>query len=159
MTLFGLFVLFAWIVVDSAFAQEASCFSNTTELFDFLADTADGSDEIVVILCPNTFFSVGNLNDEIGRVEGGMMPLIGFPRVQYLCGEDGASTNNCVFQGGDIQFWNPPGTAVENLSVSGVTFEGATFVALLLQGTGDINFVDCIIRVSVSYCRSPHGLG
>ena len=149
-TLFGLLVLSLWHF-GSVHAQNATdCFSNSTELFEYLTDVADGTEDIAVVICPNTVFPVGNLNDEQGGVEDGTMPLIAFPRVSYWCGEDGASTNNCVFQGGGIQFWNPPGAAVETLSVSGVTFEGATFVAILLQGTGDITFVDCIIRVSTA---------
>ena len=131
-----LLVLSLWLVGSVQAQNATSCYANTTALFDYLADTATGSEDVVVVLCPNTVFHVGNLNDDQGGVEDGTMPLIGFPRVQYLCGEDGASTNNCVFQGGEIQFWNPPGAALETLLVSGVTFEGATFVAILLPAAG-----------------------
>ena len=158
MTLFGLFLLVLWLI-GSASAQNTDCFSDTTDIFQYLAATAFGSDDITVVLCPSTVFRVGDLDDNGGGVESGSMPLVGFPRVQYLCGEDGASTNNCVVQGGEIQFWNPPGTAVQTLTVSGVTFEGATYVAILLQGTGDITFVDCIVRVCFTclVCRNHSG--
>lgn len=144
----GLAVCLLWLF-QSALAQDTSCYSNTTELFNFVAGTADGSDEVVVVLCPNSVFTIGNLNDNEGQVEGGSMPLIAFPRVQYLCGEDGSSANACVIEGGDIQFWNPPGAAVETVVVSGLTFQEATFVSIYLQGSGQISFIDCIVRVSI----------
>lgn len=145
MALLGFFLVFCWFVRGFVFADD-TCFNSTTPLFDFLATTADGAQDITVVLCPKTTFDVGDLGDT--GADNGQMPLIAFPRTTYLCGEDGASTNNCVLRGGEIQFWNPPGAAIGEISVRGVTFENSTFVAILLQGSGTIDFIDCIIQVS-----------
>ena len=147
MNYFGLLVSFFWLY-KSALAQDTSCFTSTDELFDYLAQEADGSDDITVVLCPDTVFLIGNLDDGSAAVEDGTMPLIAFPRVTYLCGEDGSSANNCILESGNIQFWNPPGAAVETVLVQGLTFQDATFVSIYLQGSGQISFIDCIIRVS-----------
>ena len=157
MKYFALVVSFFWLCKGSL-AQDSSCFTNTTDLFDYLAQVADGSDDIAVVLCPDTVFSIGNIDMDSSAVEGGTMPLVAFPRVQYMCGEDGSSSNNCIFENGDIQFWNPPGAAVETVLVQGLTFRDATFASIYLQGSGQISFIDCIIRVSLShipFCR--HG--
>ena len=157
MNRFGLVVCSLWLF-QSSVAQDTSCFTNTTVLFDYLAGVADGSDDITVVLCPDTVFSIGNLDDGASQVEGGTMPLIAFPRVRYLCGEDGSSTNNCILENGDIQFWSPPGAAIESVMLQGITFRNATFASILLQGSGQISFIDCIIRVS-AVCNAMVGHG
>lgn len=145
------FLLAFWLLERANAVEEIpSCFTNTTDIFTYLVEAADGSDDVQVVLCPNNVFTIGNLEDggEFFAVEDGTMPLIAFPRVEYRCGEDGSSANNCVLQGGAIQLWSPPSQAVETLTVQGLTFEDASFVAILLQGFGDVEFVDCVVRVS-----------
>lgn len=128
------------------------CYTNTTEIFEYLATAADGSEDVTVVLCPDTVFMIGDLDDEGDNlsVQGGTMPLIAFPRVDYLCGDDGSSSNNCVLQGGAIQLWSPPGAALMTASVQGITFSEATFASILLQGSGDVEFEDCIVQVGVT---------
>mmetsp|Transcript_5940 Transcript_5940/g.12194 ORF Transcript_5940/g.12194 Transcript_5940/m.12194 type:complete len:555 (-) Transcript_5940:97-1761(-) len=147
MKYFGLFASLFWLC-KSAVAQDTSCFTNTTELFDYLAQVADGSDDITVVLCPDTVFLIGNIDGDSSM--DGTMPLVTFPRVTYLCGEDGSSDNHCILENGDIQFWNPPGAAVGTVVVQGLTFQDATFVSIYLQGSGQISFIDCIIQNHVS---------
>lgn len=142
---FRLLFVLGILLLGCATAQD-TCFSDTNVVFEYLTEVADGSQEISVVLCPGTFL-IGNLDEDPSGVVDGLMPLIAFPRVRYLCGEDGASTNNCVLKGGQIQFWSPNGAAIET-SVYGVTFEDATYIAILLQGSGQVSFVDCIVRVS-----------
>lgn len=128
-------------------AQEAPCFADTTALFDYLTNERNPNEDATVVLCANTIFNIGNIEDD--EVVGGSMPLIAFPNVRYLCGQDGSSANNCVVKGGNTQFWNLPGAEIGSVSVRGITFEDAAFVSILLQGTGEISFVDCIVRVSI----------
>jgi hypothetical protein len=145
-SVFASFFTLLGLLGSSALAQ-AQCFSDSTALFDFLTNERNPNVDTTVILCPNTTFDIGNIEDD--EVVDGSMPLIAFPNVQYLCGQEGSSVNNCVLKGGDTQFWNPPGAEIGIVSVRGITFEDASFVSILLQGTGEISFVDCIVRVSM----------
>lgn len=149
MRFLSLILALFWPITGVVADEEEPCYTNTTELFEYLMETADGSEDISVVLCPDTVFSIGNLEDggDELAVADGTMPLIAFPRVHYLCGEDGSSANSCIVRGGAIQLWSPPGASIGTMLVQGLTFEAATFVSILLQGSGDIEFVDCIIQV------------
>lgn len=148
--LFAVFLLVLWFL-NVALATDP-CFRNTTDVFLYLSDVGHGEDETLIVLCPNTVFSIGNLGESEDEllIEDGMMPLIAFPRVHYLCGTEGSSLNNCTIQGGDIQFWNPPEqhVTVERVTIEGITFQDSNFVAILLQGPSEVVFVDCVVRVS-----------
>ena len=145
------FLLLLLSLLRSVVSEDTFCFTNTTELFSFLSQVVDGSEDVTVILCSGTVFEIGDLDESEIQVEGGSMPLIAFPRVQYLCGDDGALTNDCIIRGGNTQFWIPPGAEVGTVTVQGLTFEDANFVSIYLQGTGDITFIDCVVKVGLVY--------
>jgi len=69
-------------------------------------------------------------------------------------GEDGSSANNCTLVGGlyqviaDERAFNKENTI--NVKVQGFTFKAAGNTGALLVTPGDIEFIDCIFRVSQS---------
>jgi hypothetical protein len=82
-------------------AQDTSCFSNSTSLFEFLSNDRNPNEDTTVVLCSNTTFYIGNIQDD--EVVGGSMPLVAFPNVVYQCGQDASSANNCVLTGGMLR--------------------------------------------------------
>jgi len=121
------------------------------------------------ILCPNTTFTIGSpLNDDPERedafyiYEGGSIPLLVInPNMEVWCGQDGHSSNNCIFEGGEYQVVSskvlmPPALRdmtyhvnPANFYLKGVTLRGSTFRALQFGEVGQdrgILFQDCIFE-------------
>jgi hypothetical protein len=129
-----------------------NCYDDLTALYNDL-QTADLFAQKTYTLCPNTVFGVG-VSSLLGGCcsDGGQNPLVARPNTRFQCGEDGRSGNNCVLRGGTFQFqstfFSSVGTSNENVQVSGITFESAAKVGIVLSQAGDVTFTDCIIRVS-----------
>jgi hypothetical protein len=129
-----------------------NCYDDLTVLYNDL-QSADLLAQKTYTLCPNTVFEVG-ASSLFGECcsDGGQNPLVARPNTRFQCGEDGKSENGCVLRGGTFQFQSTfssssVGTPNENVQVSGITFETAVNVGLILSQAGDVTFTDCIIRV------------
>jgi len=64
-----------------------------------------------------------------------MSPLYGESFSKILCGEDRKSSNNCTLRGETVQFSSLLASVdhqVEDMFVSGFTFEGATVASIFL---------------------------
>jgi polygalacturonase len=78
------------------------------------------------------------------------MPMIPRANTQYKCGEDGSLANNCTMLGGSFHVMFNDFVFGEELT--GVTIQGFQFVApqlhsVLAVGSGDVTFLDCVLKV------------
>ena len=107
----------------------AECFNSTQ---DILLAQAGGKKDIVI--CPGTTITIGVPTDAtFSTFAGGDYPLsVLGDDTTIKCGDDGSSSNNCVLEGGFIQFATTPALAqapglaitTNNLMVQGLTFKG-----------------------------------
>ena len=147
MSTYLLFVTVAWLLtVRGTFG----CFSSTLDILDHFATLPNPSPGNVttVELCSNVIFPIGNQTNDVWL--DGQPPLMARSHTHFKCGSDGSSSRSCILLGGQIQFWSPRtdgDQAVENVVVQGVTFQSADDVAILMENSGDISFVDCIVQV------------
>lgn len=113
----------------------------------------DMSIENIYRLCANTTFDIGMfLTDENGTttVEGGMAPLLVRSNTRYVCGSNGALSNNCVLRGGEVQVLSSYSLFEEmvfNSSLQGITFHNATSFGAILSNEGELTFQDCAFTV------------
>jgi hypothetical protein len=132
------------------------CYTNLTEIEDLIALKNPFVLE-TYILCPNTTYTIGVINDDF-QIENGYNPLNTRSNSIFQCGEDGKSSNNCVITGGAIQIFHSYLTFNQenkvNVVIKGITFENAIDYCAFLVAPGDITFSDCIFRVSY-FVRSP----
>mmetsp|Transcript_9072 Transcript_9072/g.19561 ORF Transcript_9072/g.19561 Transcript_9072/m.19561 type:complete len:1039 (-) Transcript_9072:1595-4711(-) len=118
------------------------CYSSTRDALDVL-NQLPFNFPMIIRFCPNTVFLIGR-QDINGEWVDGDPPLFARSRTTYICGKYGSSEDNCILQGGPNQFL---GTGIANeVEVKGITFEGATDVAISLGAAGDISFDDCILQ-------------
>jgi hypothetical protein len=95
---------------------------------------------VTYVICPNTVFNF---------TLGGFWDLKG--NTSYLCGADGASTNNClVTGGGGLQFIiGFDGSSNKgDILVSGFTFTKSELTNGVIANPGKSTFRDCIFKVS-----------
>jgi hypothetical protein len=109
-------------------------------------EVVDESIPRTYVLCPDTVFLIGDLND------GGQYPILPRSNVAYKCGDEGLSSNNCVIRGGAVQlitigFDGDSSVGLDNVLVSGLTFESADIRSVVLDKPGEITFVDCVLQV------------
>jgi len=110
-----------------------------------------------ITLCENTVYPVGSPLDNTFTSFAGGIPLIADVNdVTIQCGTSGASTGNCVLEGGFVQLLlgSPTATTttVNNLSVQGLTFTGvlessSSEAPAAVQATNagtNVIFSDCI---------------
>jgi hypothetical protein len=105
------------------------------------------------ILCANTTFTVGSTGDISGPRKASSGPIvIGRPNIRIICGPDAKSRNGCVVSGGKLQLAIQDvfqtGRPATNGYVRGLTFTGASSVNVLAVYPSDVEFRDCIFRVS-----------
>lgn len=74
------------------------------------------------------------------------------PNMALKCGEDGKRENACVVRGGDVQVDGTPffgmsnSSSVDNVTISGITFEGSTKHSVWINKPGHVVFQDCEFR-------------
>jgi hypothetical protein len=126
------------------------CYSNLTEIED-LVKLKNPFIVSTYILCPNTTYTMGRPNEDHKYLDG-FEPLYTRSNSIFQCGEDGKSSNKCVFMGGEYQvfhdFLSYNQENKVNVVFKGITFENAKGGGLILVAPGDITFIDCIFRVS-----------
>lgn len=114
------------------------CWSNFTQLYFDVERLTPNSTKTYVI-CPNRTYN-----------KNGDLPIVARANTHFKCGDDGSSRNNCVLYGGSDSVvindvvWGEP---VFGVTIQGLTFQsavGRTFIGL---DSGDVTFLDCIIKV------------
>ena len=158
-------ILYAWSIAVSFLVFDlrpcAGCFYCTEDVLDFYAQLPAAAPEnpATVELCSGTVYDIGNPSGSIlyrnGTVPNqwinGQPPILARSYTHYKCGSTGSSNNGCVLLGGHVQFWSPKDPEnddpIMGVVVQGVTFQSAETVAILLENSGEIEFIDCIIKV------------
>eukprot|EP00978_Attheya_sp_CCMP212_P013611 scaffold34157_cov52-Attheya_sp.AAC.8 len=141
------------------------CFSTLEAIYNTEASTSLNT--LVrrqYVLCPNTTFKIGKFNANDQLIEGSDYPLYLFrPNVRVQCGDDGSSSNNCIFSGGDypVEITKPifllefdlPDEVISNIEIKGVTFTGAKISSFYADSDspGSIKFSDCIWKNNVGF--------
>jgi hypothetical protein len=129
------------------------CYTNLTAL-RLIIMAKDPFTKEVFKLCPNTIFDMGFLNASNVCCINGPNPLWPRKYTTVQCGDDGSSKNNCTLRGGSSQAISFPyhyNSEIKTESImKGLTFENGKDLAILLLGTGDVTFDDCIIKVRQS---------
>jgi len=106
-----------------------------------MTDLEDSDDDETFVVCPGTdlvpeeITSGGEVFTDIWFYQSG---------IRLLCGNDGQSRNMCKFKGG-LSHLYVPDDDIEDIYVSGFSFEGATETSLMTYGTSisTATFVDC----------------
>lgn len=129
------------------------CWANLTELYIDLERKAPFSLNTYVV-CPNQTYDIGYSYGTTGDCcNNGDLPIFARANTHFKCGDDGSSGNNCILRGGTASVvFNP---FVFNELLSGVKIQGFTFqspvkTTLFAAGSGDVTFIDCIVKVSDS---------
>ena len=136
----------AFLTVAQSFAAEIvvaeDCIGSFAELR--MLEIARGNNNtipVTYVICPNTVFDLAD--------EGVEWDLNG--NTDYLCGNDGVSTNNCVVTGGEFQFsatYFPYGFSnKDNILLSGFTFQKAEINSGYIAYPGNFIIRDCIFKV------------
>jgi hypothetical protein len=104
------------------------------------------------IVCPNTLIEIGT-PVSLGSTEfvNGDTELTMRQFSRVYCGEDGASSNNCIVRGGKTQVsvthFSYDFEAKKRMEVKGFTFEAAENLAVFaIFPEGDLLLEDCIFR-------------
>jgi hypothetical protein len=104
-------------------------------------------------LCPNTTYEIGL--DEMSHccLENKFPPFVLRSYTEFICGDDGKSSNNCIIHGGDFQIMSNQheftGEPSKEIKFRGVTFANALLMQILIANEGDFYFDDCIFKVCV----------
>jgi hypothetical protein len=127
-----------------------TCYDNSTVLLDDITAKEYFQFE-EYILCPNTVFRLGTVPGPSATCcIDGMSPLAARSHTSIKCGESGASSNNCTFVGAEFQVISSFFgflERTENVRYQGLTLQGASYAAILLENDGDVSFTDCIVMV------------
>ena len=126
------------------------CYTSLDDIFIVIGDDSKLFEPKRFVLCPGTLVEVGFLIPGVG-IDKGQRPFVPRSNTEYLCGEDGSSTNNCTISGGDFGLLSVPvffrqDLTVTNVQVRGFTFVGQMQYASFIAVNGDISFYDCIFR-------------
>lgn len=115
-------------------------------------DVRDSSVTRTYLLCADTTFRVGSRHDDNGTPMGGSYPIIlGRSNIRVLCGADGKLENNCAVRDGVVQVahfdeFDTNKAPIENAFVSGISFQEASAINVLVSGAGDVDFQDCVFK-------------
>lgn len=99
-------------------------------------------------LCPNTIFFMSDPKSNSAPGETRALQ-VRKSNIHIKCGDDGSSTNNCIFAGGAYQLRvDRPSTlgAINNVIVEGVTFHSATENNVVASASGAVSLKDCIFK-------------
>jgi hypothetical protein len=137
--------------LEPSFGPAPDCFTDLDNLSERELAVTDLSVPRTLILCPDTDYFMGRLdNDSPGEFIGGYDPIVPRPNAHYKCGESGSSSNNCRIIDGEFPILSFGGDSEHtNITFQGITIESAFRGAMLFANAGDLTFTDCIIRVSL----------
>jgi hypothetical protein len=130
---------------------EDKCIDNLTNIYEDVS--LKGAFEMKTYhICPNTTYVIG-IPDSDGNCcdEGKHRAFEMRSYSEYICGEDGESSNNCFITGGQVHVVTTQegwvGEPSKALKLRGFTFEKAEILGILLANEGDVEFIDCIFKV------------
>jgi hypothetical protein len=129
------------------------CFDDLTDIYALERDLENPTILRKYVLCPDTKFQIGIVNDD-GEIGEGQHTIQLRPNVIYQCGEDGKRSNGCIVEGGDFGLtsfygvYNDIYETVENVMIKGLTFQSQQLFSVVLEAAGDISFLDCAFFVS-----------
>jgi hypothetical protein len=145
----NLFLFVAFVAHNAKTANAVqSCIGNLTTLVAL--QEARGNKvaiPVTYIMCPNTVYEANDF--EYLELNG---------NASYLCGDNGASANQCIIRGGELQvsifLYSYEDSVKDNILVSGFTFEQSTstFGNAAIASDGRSTFRDCIFKVSCLCC-------
>ena len=160
---------FVWIatltlMLRAAAAQTSSpankkCWSNFTLLYFDLERQATNSTNHTYVICPNQTYNIGYNFGQGECCENGDLPIVTRSNTHFKCGDDGSSRNNCVIYGGSSSvlfnsvIWDED---IYGATIQGFTFQSPVLTTLFGLASGDVTFIDCIIKVSHLTCSEPH---
>lgn len=128
-------------VAQSISGVAANCIGSFEQLSALEAERGSNNTiSVTYVICPNTLF---NFKRTLTWDLNG--------NTNYLCGEDGSSTNNCVVTGGEFQFnvalfpYNRSNK--DNILLSGFTFQKARIASAAIASSGNFIIRDCIFKV------------
>lgn len=106
------------------------------------------------ILCEDTYFDAGALHPFYGTKLSNSTMLHLRPNLHIQCGATGRRENNCHVRYGDIHidgtsFYGVPSEPLENVVIEGVTFIDSRKHVAFIDKPGDVEFRDCVFRVSL----------
>jgi hypothetical protein len=132
------------------FGPVPDCFLDLDDLTERELAVQDTSIPRLYKLCANNDFVMGRNNENGPGYIGGFSPFSPRPNAIYQCGDNGLSSDNCVFTDGSFQLISFAISFFEaqtNVTFKGITFEAGYQGSMILANPGDITFDDCIIRV------------
>lgn len=146
-------IFLACCLAPQANAQ-SQCIKDLSDIFNAEQEIEDFSVKRTYILCPNTRFEPGVLDEASGQILGGQFPLVLLENAHVKCGEDGSSANNCVIDGtGTYAMFLTPYSlfgleSAANIVVEGITVDfwvrSGQLPIIIAAPEGDITFLDCI---------------
>jgi hypothetical protein len=145
----NLFLFFSFVAHNANAVQ--SCIGNLTALVALQeARGKNVATHVTYVMCPNTVYEANG--NEYLELNG---------NASYLCGDNGASANQCIIRGGELQvsiFFGSYGLSnKDNILISGFIFEQSTFGNLAIASDGRSIFRDCIFRVRSMWSRVLKG--
>jgi hypothetical protein len=139
-----------------ALALAQNCLGTTNNLVILESQISDTSVVRTYTMCPNTNYSIGELDFSNALVNGqDMLPLRSNIRIR--CGDDGSPKNLCIFVGGAIHVdgtgtFGILDTRLDNVVLQGLTFINASRYNVWINKPGDVLFEDCVFRVRSLVC-------
>ena len=153
-----LLVVVVWLLalVHQQQAVSGQCIRNLTEIALSEVFVTNTEFRRQYILCRNTMFEVGVL-DQDGSIVDGYFPLAMKGNATVQCGRTGRRENNCLITFGDIGGLFSPFVAddVRPIDFGEATVRGITFDDLLVApifvnlAFGSLTFIDCAFLVSI----------
>lgn len=128
---------------------DRACYTNLTEIED--KNKLKNPFEVeTFVLCPHTVFKIGVFGPD-GEIVDGFDSLHPRSNTIYTCGEDGKSSNNCTFDGGQYHIYHSLVSYNRENKVGvvlkGITFNDSVEGGVILVAPGDITFIDCVFSV------------
>jgi hypothetical protein len=138
--------------MSPTFGAPPDCFTDLNNIFQRESALTQQETQIgrTYVLCPDTVYFMGRLNPS-GEFVDGFDAITPRPNVHYKCGDSGSSSNNCRLLDGTyaiISFGGDPEHS--NVTFQGLTIESSTNGGVIAARPGDLNFIDCIFKVSTN---------
>jgi len=148
-----LIILYALLLPLGTLGQ--SCIDDFEDIYKKEEGVTNTNFPRMYVLCPRRIYEVGNLDFDgnlIQPIVGKVAPPLPLrPNMTIRCGDQGSRDNLCWITGGDLQM---DGTEIfgindetlENVSIEGIVFIGASEHSLWANKPGSITFRDCEFR-------------
>jgi hypothetical protein len=106
------------------------------------------------VICPNQIYYIGYQFGVAQCCVDGDYPLVSRANTHFKCGTDGSRANNCTLYAGSTHVVYNEFIFDEELTgviVEGFTFDSPQLMTSVLIGSGDITFVDCLVKVRSTF--------